>query len=257
MRATPSRRFASERISRRALIGGACAMCGLAGSSAQAEIPRLGCSLPPGEFEQHVDRSSIASAAIDNYGSGDRLFDQALSVTLLNISKVLTVLPGFVFTDRVQNNAFASPNTVLGRPDGSVVFGRSLFQTIMARAEHPEIGVATVCAHEFGHILQFKRGLYDKLVVGEKVKRLELHADYLAGYFAGNHKLGSPSFPAAVFGTTLFALGDNDFTNPDHHGTQRERGDAVVAGFEAGYREKLPIDAALQKGVDYVQQVAL
>jgi hypothetical protein len=176
---------------------------------------------------------------------------------LFHLSKALTVLPGFVFTDKVHMNAFASPNTALGRPDGSVVFGRSLLREIMSRAESPEIGVATVCAHEFGHIVQFKKGLYDSLIVGNTVKRLELHADFLAGYFAGKHKLEMPSFPAAVFATTLFSFGENQFGDPNHHGTQRERGDAVVAGFDAGYRAKLSLDEALRTGVDYVRRIPL
>jgi hypothetical protein len=195
--------------------------------------------------------------SISNFGSGNPTFDQALAVTLLNLSKTFSVLPGFVFTDKVRLNAFASTNTALGRPDGSVVFGRSLFQEIMKREESPEVGIACICAHEFGHILQYKKDLKSKLVVNGKVKRLELHADFLAGFFAGKRKLEAPGFPAAVFATTQYSFGDNDYGAPDHHGTQKERGDAVVAGFETAYRLKLGIDDALETGVRYVQSISI
>ena len=52
--------------------------------------------------------------------------------------------------------------------------------------EHPDVAVSAVCAHEFGHITAIKYGLMKRLKDGQpSVKRSELHADFLAGYFAG------------------------------------------------------------------------
>jgi predicted metalloprotease len=136
----------------------------------------------------------------------------------------------------------------------------------MSDAEHhPEVGIVSVCAHEFGHIAQFKHKLEDELIVmrlvdGERqpfVKRLELHADFMAGYFAGRRKLESPDFPAAVFATTQYNEGDNAYGDPHHHGTSAERGQAVVAGFDTGFRAQQSFEQALETGLRYVQQIRL
>jgi hypothetical protein len=40
------------------------------------------------------------------------------------------------------------------------------------------------------------------------VKRLELHADHLAGYYAGFLKLKKPTYPTAVLATQKYSSGD-------------------------------------------------
>jgi predicted metalloprotease len=175
------------------------------------------------------------------------------------LTDLFDVLPGFAFfDDGTDRNAFASQSSRLGRNDGSVVFGLNLFKEIRHRAEHPELGIAAVCAHEFGHIAQYKRGAYSRLVGPDKrVKRLELHADFIAGYFAGRRKLQQTDFPAAVFATTQFSFGDQQFRSPQHHGTNEERGDAVVAGFSAAFRDHKDFSSAFEVGVQYVSNIPL
>jgi predicted metalloprotease len=192
-------------------------------------------------------------------GSGNKLFDRALAHTLAKTSDQFNVLPGFAFfDDKTSRNAFASRSSRLGRADGSVVFGKNMFSELMQRPQHPELGIAAVCAHEFGHIAQYKHGIEERLVGQDhRVKRLELHADFLAGYFAGRRKLETSDFPAAVFAETQFNLGDKNFGDPDHHGSNKERGDAVVAGFEAAYRDRLDFMPALEKGVQYVMEIPM
>src|SRR5436190_9340278 len=116
--------------------------------------------------------------------------------------------------------------------------------------EHPEVGILTVCAHEFAHIVQFKYGIDKRLVPCRdcSVKRLELHADFLAGYFAGRRKLERSDFPAAVFAKTQYNFGDDHYGSPTHHGTPKERGEAVVAGFSSGFRDRQDFQTALQVG---------
>jgi len=187
-------------------------------------------------------------------GSGDKDFDRALANTLARLCDMFTVLPGFAFFNEDQGpNAFASPSRRLKRVDGSVVFGQQLLGKLMAATEHPAGGVAAVCAHEFGHVLQYKRGLHRTLIAADgRVKRLELHADYLAGYFSGRRKLENPVFPAAVFANTQFNAGDNMLSHPQHHGTPEERGRAVVEGFKAAFHGKQSFDEAVASGVSYV-----
>jgi hypothetical protein len=251
-------------LDRRTFIhAGACAVC-LGAGRAGAEPGYHGCTLHAAEIASRVDSSAGLPAyglgpAIPSgevHGSRDSLFDQALAVSLLKIADVFSVLPGFAFSERVRLNAFASRNTALGRMDGSVVFGNSLYREIISRREYPEVGILAICAHEFGHIVQYQHGIDRILIVNNSVKRLELHADFLAGYFAGCRKLEMPDFPAAVFAVTQYSFGDNNYGDPDHHGTRDERGAAVVAGFDSAYRARESFTAALETGIRYVQQIA-
>jgi predicted metalloprotease len=123
----------------------------------------------------------------------------------------------------------------------------------MNAPEAPDACIAAVCAHEFGHILQYKRGLYSQLKVGQPTsRRVELQADYFAGYFAGIRKRERSSFPAAVFAMTQYTFGDNMANEPQHHGTPQERGAAVVAGYQAAYHDNCDLDSAIERGMQYV-----
>jgi hypothetical protein len=166
--------------------------------------------------------------------SGDREFDYALARTLSRIADTFQVLPGFAYFDDFEGaNDYATAIARLKRADGTVLFGQRCLKATLAQPDNPDVGVTSICAHEFAHILQLKLNLRKKILEGQTtVKRLELHADYLAGYYAGTWKLKKPDYPAAVFATTQFDWGDRRVDNPKHHGTPDERAAAVVRGFE-------------------------
>jgi hypothetical protein len=202
-------------------------------------------------------------------GSGDRDFDLALAHTLVKMGAALDVLPGFAYyDDRSSPAAFASKETLLQRADGTkvdgtVLFGVRLLHQTRVELESPEVAVTAVCAHEFGHILQIKCGLYDRrsslyaaLVKEEETKRrVELHADFLAGYFAGIRKREKPDFHAAIFPVKLGSMGDNDFNKREHHGTPAERAAAAVQGFKVAYQERRGVLDAVRSGVQYVSSL--
>jgi hypothetical protein len=234
--------------------------------------PRLsGCMIPDGLAARFFASSSdqqifLTGDEIMRGGSGDRDFDFALAQTLVKIGAALNVLPGFAYyDDRSSPAAFATRETLLQRADGAkvdgtVLFGRRLLSQTRVELESPEVAVTAVCAHEFGHILQTQCGLYDRrsslhaaLVKGEVTKRrVELHADFLAGYFAGIRKREKPDFPAAIFPVKLGSMGDNEFNKPEHHGTPAERAAAVVRGFKVAYEERRGVFDAVRSGVQYV-----
>jgi hypothetical protein len=191
-----------------------------------------------------------------HHSSGDRDFDRALVHTLAKCADLLQVLPGFAFfDDSAAPNAYATNRVRMQRADGTVIFGKTLLRELLRRPEAPDACVASVCAHEFGHILQFKTGLAQRLTANQPtVKRLELHADFLAGYFAGTRKKERQSFPAAVFAMTQYMYGDTGVNNPQHHGTHEQRGAAVVHGFEASYRQHLGLSDAIQQGINHVMR---
>ena len=246
-------------ITRRRILTGGMATVALHPECSRSQSAFEGCRITVDEAEALLGSEQLwLSYNSVETGSGDRDFDRALVQTLQFLSDRFFVLPGFAFFNEPGlPNAFACATRKLGRSDGDVLFGRRLFRTIMSKGERPEIGVVAVCAHEFGHIAQFKYDVHNRLVGSDRrVKRLELHADFLSGYFGGLRRLQRPDFPAAIFALTQFGFGD--YTDDiEHHGTPDERGEAVVAGYRAGYDEKLKFGYALESGIRYVNQIRM
>ena len=246
---------------REAVLGGALTL--IWGSCACAQTdPRgrhsVGCTIEPGEAEAFL-ATATEPQAFDGprpekliTSTGNRDFDYALARTLSRLTDVFGVLPGFCYYDDYDGeNAKATPETKMRRADGTVLYGKRYLVTCMALPESPEAVVSATCAHEFGHIVQYKYKLQARLNRGQpNVKRLELHADFFAGYFAGTRKLEKPDYPAAVFATNRYARGDF-VTDTTHHGTPQERAAAVVRGFETSYRERRNFTDAIQIGLNY------
>jgi hypothetical protein len=186
--------------------------------------------------------------------SGDRDFDYALAQTLAKISDSFHVLPGFAYYDDYDHhNAYATERTRLDRADGTVLMGINLQKQLRARLDNPDVAVAAVCSHEFGHILQYRHRLIERVNAGQPtVKRSELQADYFAGYFAGLRKKERPSYPAAVAAVTQADFGDHNSKRRTHHGTEEERANAVVRGFEAAFRENKRLDVVIEESSRYV-----
>jgi len=89
-------------------------------------------------------------------------------------------------------------------------------------------------AHEFGHIFQYQSKFYDLLTQSQTTDRLlELHADYLAGYYLGLKRLRSGEMDIKAFLDSLYLSGDTDFNSPDHHGTPMEREQVMLAGYKS------------------------
>jgi len=235
------------------------ASCGCAAHAA-SEVRRFGCELAEDDaigvqlkaMQEPLTRGSGPPKFVE---SGDRDLDYAMAQTLSMLTDTWNVLPAFAYYDDGNApNAFASPARWLSRADGTVIFGRGLLAKLLKAPENPDVGVAAVVAHEYGHIAQFKHNLKRALLAGQDtVKRLELHADFLAGYFAGRRKLERPDFPAAVFATTQYSAGDYRTERFSHHGTPEERAGAIVKGFEIAFRDRRSPGEALQIGVKYVQ----
>ncbi|GMP10036.1 M48 family metalloprotease [Bradyrhizobium sp. TM239] len=250
-----------QMLTRRCCIAG-CGLLLFGGIGARAadtrHNPSYGCSLTASEASNILGDKQDGGNVREMPSipkSGDKDFDRALAETLVRISDCLNVTPSFAyFDDHDSPNAFALREKRVAGTDGTVLFGQRLLKQLMADPEAGDAAVAGICAHEFGHVLQWKVGVDEILLDGQPtVKRVELHADFLAGYFAGVRKLQQSSFNAAVIALTQFNAGDNMLKHPKHHGTPKERGDAIVKGYQTGHDDKKSLLDALNIGEKYVK----
>jgi predicted metalloprotease len=145
-------------------------------------------------------------------------------------------------------NAKAAPDSATTGAQGSVVFGSSLFSDQIHRYNDYGMSVIGICAHEFGHIVQYFTGVYQTIVRGQPtVKRLELHADFLAGYYLGFRKRSDPSLRVWSAGDTLHRIGDTNVLARDHHGTPEERVAAAESGLSLGLNKDVDVRTAVAR----------
>ena len=114
---------------------------------------------------------------------------------------------------------------------------------------------SALCAHEFAHIVQFFSGFYERLTKGQQTKKLvELHADFLSGYYIGLRKMNYTSAELVSLGRSWESIGDSSYTDPQHHGTPEERLQAVEQGYRfARERPDFGIKAACEVGARYLK----
>lgn len=241
-------------VTRRTLIGGSVvtvlsSLCGCGRAIAQDAEDDHGCWLPRGSAGDILRRASPPRVFSEGdepmeSRSGNSTLDRALARGLATISKTFGVLPGFAYYREQRGiNARASPENLLQRTDGTVVFGLGMLSYLLQKP-HADAAILAVCAHEFGHILSYKNGMIDQLATGGAF-RAEQFADFMAGYFAGSRRLINPDYPAVVFATTQNAFGGGD------HGTGEQRGEAVQTGYLAAYQKRLTINDAAQEGFTF------
>jgi hypothetical protein len=98
-------------------------------------------------------------------------------------------------------------------------------------------------------------GYHEELAALDKTARpMELHADFLAGYFLAMRKRDYPNVSLFKVGDALSKKGDTDFNNGNHHGTSEERVAAVTAGFDLGMTGTQDIGKVAEAGIAYVRK---
>lgn len=220
---------------RRTLV---CAACLLWKSKSAMASTHTGCCL---DGHQLDDLLATANSRFGSFLSMDRLipfsgdpqFDRALGRQLVRLASAFSVRPGFAYADDFNDmNAAASPVTKVQDTRGTVAFGIRFLRQLLSRGDGGDIAVLGICAHEFAHIHQFfsdDRWLLSS--VHRTAKLVELHADYLSGYFIGQFKRDRPRINLQTFGDFLFRAGNYEFNDPEFHGTPRERVRAAEEGF--------------------------
>lgn len=129
--------------------------------------------------------------------------------------------------------------------DGKVVFGESLLLHYLIEGESGKWSILSIMAHEYGHILQRERG------IELEGRALELHADFLAGYYLGKMLPGSLREQArSVMAASFFDFGDYWRSSPGHHGTPQERMLVALEGFS---RSNMCLEEAFDFGADFAR----
>jgi hypothetical protein len=188
--------------------------------------------------------------------SGDRTFDRALGRALVDVSEEFDVYPGFSFYDDYDDpNAMATSLTLLETGQGTVLFGINLLHTQLDAHLDGDIAVLGICAHEFGHIVQYFSPYYVQLRKAHAtVKLVELHADFLAGYFVARRRERFPDMRLQGLGAAWEAMGDVGYNDPQHHGRPGERLAAIEEGYFWGRDEGGEVRGAAEAGARYVKE---
>ena len=238
---------------------GTLATARLAPARAEGRIgldPIQGCCLWGPAFSRYVsgvllERSSNPAAET----TGIRRFDLALGTALNEMASLFQVRPGFGFFDgEYSDNAFAQPEVLLpGTSFGTVSVGRALLRNALYRSADDDLAALTICAHEFAHIAQYRYRCVERLQRGERTKRrLELHADFLAGFYLGRRRFDYRPAQLRNVVQTFMQLGDTNFTEVEHHGTPLERAAALDAGFRMGRARDFQVSEAIDGGYFYL-----
>lgn len=194
-----------------------------------------------------------------NYGrSGNVYIDDITTQEILFIQKSFLVAPIFFFyDDQTGKNAYATEKVYQQNgPDGTVFLGRRLFNSEYIRSAGGT-SIPIIIAHEYSHIVDFMYG-----VLNEPGIRRELFADYLAGAYMS---LRTRFFKLTDINACVESfkdMGGNDFTNPDFHGTPKQRGDALLAGYQAmeahiSVGKPFPLTELNKTAKGYVQKINL
>lgn len=96
-----------------------------------------------------------------------------------------------------------------------------------------DVAPQAILAHEFGHHIQFQRGLFESPLTGpEATRRIELMADAFAAYYLAHQKGGKMRWQRVKdFQRTFYNVGDCAFGSPGHHGTPLQRQRAAEWGY--------------------------
>jgi len=206
-----------------------------------------GCRLAAG--------GSDAPEYLNESGYG-AIFDGACHSYADELNSMFGVRPALRFYDDTgSKNAFADPDARYPEgPDGTVVLGI----TLLGQFRNPNeiwLGreIDVLIAHEFGHILQYKRRTRD-------CWETEPHADFMAGWAIAHWHSKPPEFgkygPRDMYefnggdqivseAETMFSYGDVEFNSPTHHGEPHYRAAMVRAGYDAG---SMDVDHAFSTG---------
>lgn len=257
-------------IERRDLLKsvGACCACGCGASfplpaAAQRFRSRHGCVVRGSDAQRALGAGVLGANSQElpnlvkgrSRTTGDVALNRSLDAALRRLAKTFGVWPqvGF-YDDGDQPNSMAIWYKEGSKRVYGVVFGRNHFRKLFAY-DASGITFLQTAAHEFGHVVMYQSGTLDALLKGQPtVKRAELHADFLSGYYLGLRKRAHPEASFRSAGMKRWESGDTFFGDPQHHGSPKQRLESAEAGFLIGYRKNASLDEAFRAATAFVQR---
>jgi len=242
--------------------GAACCICPTSVYAQRAQ-PRRTC---------FFDAADVAGGKLDGFKALNfkepliEGFENGLAIILGEMANLFNVSAAFGFYDDSKEfpNAGADPGLKMPLPsggvaaDGTVAIGRNLIDEIKTLPVNFSAALTAICAHEYGHIIQGKCIFPDKTrmrVLNDLNLRyepaIELHADFVCGYFAFFRRKEEPGYPAVIQAQTQSLKGDKG--QVVSHGTPDQRGNAVNSGYLlAKLKGALSQDEIAVAGLKYV-----
>lgn len=197
-------------------------------------------------------------------------FQNGLPPLLSELADLFEVKVAFGFYDDPSDFPNAGADPSLKTPlmdgsiaaDGTIAIGRHLISEIQTLKVNFSTAVTAICAHEHGHIMQGRyifpynprMRVFNDL--NERSDRgIELHADFVCGYFAFFRRQEDHSYPAVLQACTQSMKGDTGAIQS--HGTPEQRGNAVNAGYLlAKAKGKVTPEEVALSGLRYVSSDA-
>ncbi len=224
-------------IQRRHFIGGLVA-CGCAMTSAHAlerASSRIGCYTISSDQQAPFDPGYKPSTGIKQYDDAVR-----------NALSLVSQATGRPINARL---AFTNETNALFDPRNNVIaFGKAFLDEL--QGGDFKLKVLCIAAHEAAHIIQVEDdrlgdGYFDVAVADKTIRRNELMADSFAGCCLAFVVNGGRRIDRGLIDRkkssvlSAFQLmaqrGDAYFTNPNHHGTAKERFEAVESGYDDAF----------------------
>jgi hypothetical protein len=132
---------------------------------------------------------------------------------------------------------------------GTLVLGTQLLDQLGQKSLNH---ITAVLAHETAHQFQITHGLIQLLTKldANRVKCIELHADYMAGGFM-RWRAAYMNVDPVTLADSFFDLGDSFVHEYDHHGLFQERYVAFASGYSRLYKD---VYTNASTGMKYVSQ---
>jgi hypothetical protein len=134
-------------------------------------------------------------------------------------------------------NAYANPE------DMNVYFGRALIAQLQGKlgGQNTQAAVRIVLAHEFAHLFQFTLWKSGRAQAPSSTPSAETQADTIAGMWVGFDMAGPGADINGVIAAqdTAAAVGDVQWTSPDHHGHPLTRRTCMLDGLQAGQTQRV------------------
>jgi hypothetical protein len=187
--------------------------------------------------------------------TGSRDLDQSLITEMTKQSGFFGFRPAFILYRGGEKNAAATTETWPETPNtqGTILYNIEMLAEQLQRSKWGGAILAGVIAHEFGHIYQYFSGYMTRLSALDKtVKFVELHADFLSGFYMGGK---GEMIDVKPYADAFFRIGDYEFNNAGHHGTPEERYFVLKAGYNLRLtKSSAPVSQAAKEAENLLKE---